>query len=80
MMKNLKVKNHYLAEIEHTGEKNYKNRWSWDIYIAADENEEYRGKALAPGKGIEIPWTKLTGKDLLAEMMGLCESQMPKCS
>ncbi|WP_088106104.1 hypothetical protein [Halalkalibacter urbisdiaboli] len=72
-----KVQNYYLVEIENTDERYDKSRWSWDIFIAANENQEYRGKALAPGKGIEIDWTPLVGNDLLAEMMGLCESQMP---
>ncbi|TWI59910.1 hypothetical protein [Halalkalibacter nanhaiisediminis] len=78
--KGLTVKNHYLAEIDYIGEREYKNKWSWDIYIAANEKEEYHGKALAPGKGIEIPWTPLAGQDLLEEMMDMCEQQMPKCS
>lgn len=73
-----KVQNYYLAEIDQVekGKSVLKmDRWSWDIYIAANENKEYQGKAVAPGKGIEIPWTPL-GKDFLEEMMGICQRKM----
>ncbi|MFC0559436.1 hypothetical protein [Halalkalibacter alkalisediminis] len=75
---NFKVKNYYLAEIENVGDK--LKSWSWDIYIAANDKMEYKGKALAPGKGIEVPWTSLGGQDVLEEMMDLCAQQMPKYS
>ncbi|MBP3950079.1 hypothetical protein [Bacillus suaedae] len=68
-------KKHYLAEIDY---KNCSERWSWDIYIVANENQEYLGKALAPGKGVEIPWTLLGQKDYLGEMIEICEELMPK--
>ncbi|GAE33238.1 hypothetical protein [Halalkalibacter akibai] len=75
LMGDFKFKKHYLAEIDHVGEK--LKSWSWDIYIAANDKQEYRGKALAPGQGIEIPWTPI-GENILEEMMALCEQQMPK--
>jgi hypothetical protein len=73
------IKNYYLAEIDQVGNEEYRSnidRWSWDIYIAANENSEYQGKAVAPGKGIEVPWTPLAGQDYLEEMMGICQQQM----
>ncbi|WP_413378255.1 hypothetical protein [Alkalihalobacillus sp. 1P02AB] len=79
MTRDFKVKNHYLAEIDRTeGPEYYSSpeRWSWDIYIAADHNKELHGKALAPGKGIEVPWTPLIEADALQEMMEKCEAQM----
>ncbi len=84
MMDNInefKVKNYYLVEIDNVGDVESRNEgktWSWDIYIAANENEEYRGKALAPGRGIEVPWTALVKGDFLEEMIEICEEQMPK--
>ena len=75
---NFKMKNYYLAEIDHAGDK--LKSWSWDIYIAANDKKEYKGKALAPGKGIEIPWTSLGGQNVLEEMMSLCEQKMPNHS
>ncbi|WP_332695798.1 hypothetical protein [Halalkalibacter lacteus] len=80
-IREFKVKNHYLVEIDNQGDLDYRQKvktWSWDIYIAANDHQEYRGKALAPGKGIEIPWTELSKADLLEEMIEICERQMPK--
>lgn len=74
-MELLHSKKHYLAEIDY---KNRLERWSWDIYIASNENKEYVGKAMAPGKGIEVPWTVLEQKDYLGEMIEICEELMPK--
>jgi hypothetical protein len=76
-MRGFTIKNYYMADINHVKDSENK-RWSWDIYIAANDNEEYRGKALAPGKGVEIPWTPLVEKDFLEEMMAICEQVMPK--
>ncbi|MDT8858669.1 hypothetical protein N0O92_00405 [Alkalihalobacillus sp. MEB130] len=79
--KEFTVQNHYLVEIEQTrgvvSSDNFKT-WSWDIYIARNEQEQYRGRALAPGKGIEIPWMELSKEDVLEEMISICEQQMPK--
>ncbi|KHF41132.1 hypothetical protein [Halalkalibacter okhensis] len=78
--KEFTVKNHYLVEIKQTGEavKDNLKAWSWDIYIAMNEDQQYRGRALAPGKGVEIPWTELSKSDVLEEMITICEQEMPK--
>jgi len=74
------IKNHFLVEINNAGadSTNKLRTWSWDIYIAVNEQQEYRGKALAPGQGVEVPWTVLEESDLLAEMIEHCEKLMPK--
>ncbi|ARK31956.1 hypothetical protein [Halalkalibacter krulwichiae] len=75
------IKNHFLVEIDNKGDlasTNKQSTWSWDIYIAVNEHEEYRGKALAPGKGIEVPWITLTSSDMLEEMISHCENCMPR--
>jgi hypothetical protein len=80
-IKEFKVKNHYLVEIDNLGNLDFREclkRWSWDIYIASNDNHEYRGKALAPGKGVEVPWTKLRKADLLEEMIEICKRKMLK--
>ncbi|GAE27432.1 hypothetical protein JCM9140_3579 [Halalkalibacter wakoensis JCM 9140] len=80
--KDFVVKNHYLVEINQARQENVKQNlktWSWDIYIAMN-GEQQVGRALAPGKGIEIPWTQLTKYDGLEEMIEICEQQMFKQS
>ncbi|KYG30582.1 hypothetical protein [Alkalihalobacillus trypoxylicola] len=79
MRKEVSNKNYYLAEIDYKTQTAYSNsteRWSWDIYITATDNNEYIGRASAPGKGIEVPWTKLMTADYLQEMMEKCEEHM----
>lgn len=80
-IREFQIKNHFLVEIDNVGSEDSTNKlrtWSWDIYIAANDQEEYRGKALAPGQGVEVPWTSLVQEDLLAEMIEHCEKLMPK--
>ncbi|TWI55271.1 hypothetical protein [Halalkalibacter nanhaiisediminis] len=80
-VKEFTVQNYYLVEIDHVGgvdPRNKVTKWSWDVYIATNEKEEYRGKALAPGRGVEVPWTVLGKKDLLEEMIEMCQQHMPK--
>ncbi|MFC0559439.1 hypothetical protein [Halalkalibacter alkalisediminis] len=74
------IKNHFLVEIDNAGVEstNKLKTWSWDIYIAANDQQEFRGKALAPGQGVEVPWTTLEKQDVLAEMIEHCEKLMPK--
>jgi hypothetical protein len=75
------IKNHFLVEIDNLAVSECTNKfktWSWDIYIAANDKQEYRGKALAPGRGVEVPWTVLDSQDFLEEMIEHCEQRMPK--
>ncbi|WP_062051286.1 hypothetical protein [Bacillus sp. JCM 19034] len=71
---------YYLAEIDSTPTKHQAERWSWDIYISTNENDQCYGKAFAPGRGIEIPWTPLREQDYLAEMIDLCEQSISRLS
>lgn len=77
---NNNVNKYYLAEIDINPQKHQTERWSWDIYISTNENDQYYGKAHAPGRGIEIPWTPLRKQDYLAEMIDLCEQNIPRMS
>ncbi|GAE33244.1 hypothetical protein [Halalkalibacter akibai] len=75
------VKNHFLVEIDNHAVQDGAGKlktWSWDIYIAANDKAEYRGKALAPGKGIEVPWITLATENYLEEMIAHCEKRMPQ--
>ncbi|KMK77396.1 hypothetical protein [Alkalihalobacillus pseudalcaliphilus] len=79
MPKHFILRKYYLAEIDRKdfgSEISSPERWSWDIYIAADHDKVLHGKASAPGKGVELPWTPLLQTDALQEMMDKCEAQM----
>ncbi|MCK0470247.1 hypothetical protein [Halalkalibacter sp. APA_J-10(15)] len=73
-----RVNKYYLAEIDINPKKHQTERWSWDIYISTNDDDQYYGKAHAPGRGLEIPWTQLEKPDFLAEMIDLCEQKIPR--
>ena len=68
----------YILATINRAKGNVKENWSWDIYIKRSSDQEFTGKAKAPGKGVEIPWTKLVQQDFLEEMLEKCQEQMLK--
>ena len=71
------MRKHYLAEIDQTDEVRFQSeRWSWDIYLARDENHMLHGRATAPGKGVDLPWAPISQQDALQEMVDKCKAHM----
>lgn len=71
------VEKHYLVEID-----KYRNAiesdevekvFVWDIYIASDGKENYRGKAIESTGEYKIDWIELDEIDLLQEMIRHCQ-------
>jgi glyoxylate utilization-related uncharacterized protein len=53
------VREHYTLTIDDL-DGNSRKIWNWEILIAENSAERYRGKAYDSVKGIEIPWAMLT--------------------
>jgi hypothetical protein len=77
------VENHYLVEIDKVSTVGTigtrTETFSWDIYIASNKREEYRGRATCSHKKhLNISWTNLMidKKTPLDEMIEICERLM----
>ncbi|MEH6858745.1 hypothetical protein [Priestia megaterium] len=76
------VREHFLVEIDEVkpngnmGLMTY--TWSWDVYIASNTDDEYKGMAIAREKNVRVPWTTLTEHEYFNELINLCELRMQK--
>lgn len=49
--------------------------WKWEITIA-DKGEVYKGKAVVPGRKVELPWIQILGLQPLEKMINMCKKYM----
>ncbi|WP_204312310.1 hypothetical protein [Bacillus cereus] len=74
------IQDHYLLEVDDVKPFNggtITTTYSWDVYIANNE-DEYRGRAIEHGKSLNIPWTILRKHNFDNEMIKMCEEAIAK--
>lgn len=71
---------HYLIEIDNVksfgSNGTMTNTFSWDVYIAVNDQDEYKGRAVEIAKNISLPWTSLKEHLYLDEMINYIERTM----
>ena len=71
------VEKHYLVELDvyvnSIKSDEIEKVLIWDIYIASDGAEKYKGRAIESTGEYEVPWIELREIDLLQEMIGHCQ-------
>ena len=72
-----KVESHYVVEVDEyvnaIESEEVERIRVWDIYIASDGKEHYKGYAIDNTGEYKVPWVDLDDVDLLQEMIEHCQ-------